>query len=220
MGFIAFSQFPDLAKKVKFFAAMAPVFYVGHIKGFLKTLSSSADIFFDIFSLLHYYDFLPNSKLTNEVAKIICEGFTKEICSQVIFIICGKDVGELNNSRLSLYISHTPSGTSLKNMKHWVQMVKSNNCSMFDYGKNNIHHYNTTFPPTYSVEKMDVPLGLWYGGNDYLCQLPDVTRLFKELSNIVHKQFISSYEHLDFIWGIHASNTVYMKIVDLFNSYH
>lgn len=44
------------------------------------------------------------------------------------------DMKHLNQSRIPVYLSHIPQGTSTKNLVHWAQAVKSNNFQRYDYG--------------------------------------------------------------------------------------
>ncbi len=49
---------------------------------------------------------------------------TTPYCEDFIFLICGQNpewAHNLNQTRMEIYMSHTPSGTSLYNMDHWVQ---------------------------------------------------------------------------------------------------
>lgn len=48
-------------------------------------------------------------------------------------------------SRLLVYLTHDPAGTSTMNMFHWIQMVNSNKMQAYDYGspEKNIEHYGT-----------------------------------------------------------------------------
>jgi|NOAtaT_5_FD_contig_31_1402386_length_427_multi_2_in_0_out_0_1 hypothetical protein len=40
-----------------------------------------------------------------------------------------------NLKRMGYYMWHEPAGTSIKNMKHWMQLHDSDRCQKFDYGK-------------------------------------------------------------------------------------
>ena len=45
-------------------------------------------------------------------------------CEDAIGMICGYNPDNINNTRLPLYLSYTPAGTSVKNMAHWSQVSK------------------------------------------------------------------------------------------------
>jgi hypothetical protein len=62
----------------------------------------------------------------------------------------------LNATRFPTLISHTPAGTSVKNMAHWAQMLRSNKWEMFDYGSAaaNVAKYGSPSPPLYNYSSM------------------------------------------------------------------
>lgn len=47
------------------------------------------------------------------------------MCMWFVMVCIGFDESNLNYTRLPLYMTHTPAGTSVRNMKHWV------NCKPF-----------------------------------------------------------------------------------------
>lgn len=70
-----------------------------------------------------------------------------------------------------MYISHTPAGTSVQNMLHFVQMYKSKNCTKYDYGSatENMKHYGVPSPPSYNLTAVEnTPVSLFYAENDWL----------------------------------------------------
>merc|ERR1719512_629023 len=109
------------------------------------------------------------------------------LCNTFIELICGKSE-RANNTRMDIYIAQTPSGTSVKNMAHWSQGVRSKNFQMFDYGskKSNQAHYNQDSPPIYNLTNVDqsgIPISLYSGSNDLLADPTDVSELQTAISN-------------------------------------
>ena len=47
------------------------------------------------------------------------------MCENGFEIIAGPDKGNMNKTRLPVYMAHYPAGTSVKNMLHYAQMVRS-----------------------------------------------------------------------------------------------
>ena len=219
MGFLGFSSNRELADKIKIFAAMAPVLYVGHIKGLVRFI---ADNYFDlrlITELFGIHEFLPSGKLTHITAELFCQKADALICENVIFAICGPDQSGLNKSRLAVYVSHTPAGTSLQNMLHWGQAVLRDNVTRFDYGKKeNLIKYKQPYPPAYEPFNIQIPIALYHGKKDWLVQPKDYERLAK-LPKVVHEKELDTFEHLDFLWGVNAAKLVYSDIVELFEKY-
>ena len=77
-----------------------------------------------LIKLFGIHDFLPSSALLRFLAQNVC-GFTKmseEVCSSVAFLIAGYDTSNLNETRIPVYMSHLPAGTSSKDMIHFAQV--------------------------------------------------------------------------------------------------
>ncbi|CAB3983685.1 Hypothetical predicted protein, partial [Paramuricea clavata] len=169
------------------------------------------------------FDFLPSDALMKFLAQFLCGGggFDDIICENVIFLLCGYDYAQLNKTRLPVYVSHTPAGTSAKNIIHYGQMVESGKCQRFNYydEKENLVHYNKTEPPTFNMSNVRVPTVLYYGSNDWLADPHDVTLLAKALPNVVHIEEIPKWEHLDFIWGLDAARLVYKPLIKYLNQF-
>lgn len=216
MAFAEFSRNKELAKKVKKFFAMGPVATVGHMESPIKYLADAIDeieILFDIFGVR---DFLPSDAIIHWLAKHVCSDKDLEtFCSDIIFIICGFDKKQLNETRLPIYYTHTPAGTSVRNMVHFAQMYKSKKFQMYDYGnsKENKKHYGQPTPPLYNASDMTVPVALYWAQNDWLADPTDVKALLPLLPNKLYNNYIENWDHLDFIWGMDAAKVVYDDII-------
>lgn len=55
------------------------------------------------------------------------------LCDQVFDLLFGPSLN-LNNSRLSYYVTYEPNPTSTKNIAHWAQGVRSGAFCKYDYG--------------------------------------------------------------------------------------
>jgi len=220
IGFAEFSRNETLADKIKTFFAFAPVATVGHIEGPLRYISYFSKDIQALFNIFGVYDFLPNSAIMKFLASTFCHSSIKIVCEDIIFLIAGFDTHQMNETRLPVYISHTPAGTSVQNMVHFGQMVRSGEFSMYDYGskKGNFQHYNQTSPPLYHPKDMKVPVMLFSGGKDWLADPTDVKALVPQLSNIVGQEYYPTYNHMDFVWGVDVATTIYQKVVDHINN--
>lgn len=220
IGFIAFSQIPELAKKVKMFFALAPVASVEFSTSPLTKLGKLPE--FLLKDLFGVKEFLPQSTLLKWLGTHICNHvILKELCGNAFFVLCGFNEKNLNMSRVPVYVAHSPAGTSVQNMLHWGQFIKSLKFQAFDWGSGarNYFHYNQTYPPLYSVKDMPVPTAVWSGGQDSLADVKDISVLLLQITNLVHNKFIPEWEHLDFIWGLDAPWRLYNDIVDLMRKY-
>lgn len=220
IGFIAFSRIPELAKKIKMFLALGPVASVQFSIGPITKLARFPD--FLLKDLFGTQQFLPENAFLKWLSLHVCSHVVlKELCGNVFFLLCGFNERNLNMSRVAVYVSHSPAGTSSQNMIHWSQTYKLKKFQAFDWGSSakNYFHYNQTNPPAYNVKDMHVPTAVWSGGQDWLADVNDVSILLTQITNLVYDECIPDWEHLDFIWGLDAPWRLYDQMVNLMKKY-
>uniref|UniRef100_A0A8C5QJX6 Lipase n=1 Tax=Leptobrachium leishanense TaxID=445787 RepID=A0A8C5QJX6_9ANUR len=215
IGFIAFSSMPEIAKKIKMFFDLGPVVSAKFSVSPLVKMSLIPE--FLVKEIFGKKEFLPQSSWIQWLATHFCAHVvTDELCSNIFFVLCGFNEKNLNINRVDVYTTHCPAGTSVQNMLHWHQNVKSGKLQAFDWGRRgNQAHYNQSTPPGYNVNDMTVPTALWSGGNDWLADPKDVAVLLPQVRNLVYHKEIPEWEHLDFIWGLDAPYRLYNEILDL-----
>uniref|UniRef100_A0A673K5I9 Lysosomal acid lipase/cholesteryl ester hydrolase-like n=1 Tax=Sinocyclocheilus rhinocerous TaxID=307959 RepID=A0A673K5I9_9TELE len=199
IAFIAFSTMPELASKIKMFFALAPVATVGLTKSPMSKLSVIPEFF--IWDLFGRKDFFPQNELIKFFATEFCSRKPLSVpCGNIFFLLCGFDEKNLNMSRTPVYTTRCPAGTSVQNMVHWAQAVKSSKFMAYDYGKSgNMAHYNQSPPPLYNVRDMTVPTALWSGGQDTLADPQDVALLLTQIPKL----------------GLDAPQEMYNKMIEM-----
>ncbi|XP_058398661.1 lipase member J-like isoform X3 [Diceros bicornis minor] len=120
-------------------------------------------------------------------------------------------------SRVDVYMTHNPAGTSVQNMLHWSQLFNSSRLKAFDWGSPalNLIHFNQTTSPLYNVTKMNVSAATWNGESDLLADPEDVKILLSEITNHIYHKTISYYNHIDFLFGLDVYHQVYREIIDI-----
>ncbi|KAL4239771.1 hypothetical protein ACF0H5_000574 [Mactra antiquata] len=213
--FAALSENEELADKVELFIALAPAVYMGHLKSPVRLLSGiPSDL---AYAVLGRKDFAPETEFITWLAADVCG---KEIpgilCENVLFILGGYDYKEMNASRIPVYVGQHPAGTSVKNILHYAQAVQSDKFQRFDYGpKMNMEKYNQTTPPEFYLKNVKTPTVVYSGTADWLVVPEDANRTVSELPNVVEHIVIDGWEHLDFIWALHAPSKCYNHVVEL-----
>merc|ERR1719193_235635 len=215
--FAQLSRSPAFAARIRHFFALGPVATVGHLKSApIRIMSLFQNLIEDLFRIFGVREFLPNDEILDWLARGLCTWETRIFCSDLLFVISGYDPQQLNTTRLPVYISHTPAGTSVQNMIHFAQMVRSNKFQMYDYGNaaENVLHYNQSTPPLYDISAINVNTSLYWGGKDLLADPRDVQEsIVDKMRSVTDYVFLDHLDHLDFIWGLDANPLVYQHIL-------
>ncbi|XP_067128716.1 gastric triacylglycerol lipase-like [Centruroides vittatus] len=216
VAFALLSERPDY-DKIKVVVALAPFATVRYVISPIRYLAPLAPILDSLFRLFGFYEFLPNDLIIKLLAHIICGNQELQfLCENVAFLISGFNPSQLNKTRLEVYATHTPAGTSTQNILHFAQMVNSGNFQKYDHGQTeNMKKYKRTIPPEYNVENIQTPVWIFYGLNDYLADSVDVNLLCPKLKTVAKCNLVSlaTWAHFDFVIGKDASVYVYEKVV-------
>jgi len=218
ISFACFSQDPELAKRVKAFVALGPVLTLGHVEGLVRFLAHLAPDLQSLFELFGVNEFLPSDALMRFLAMTVCHGsVSRYLCENVMFLLAGRDIRELNATRLPVYVSHAPAGTSVQNLVHFAQLVKSNKFQMYDFGSDDLNrqHYNQPYPPIYNISAFNVPTYVYSGERDLLSTPQDVKALLSQVRSIRAHRQIPKFNHLDFLWGVEANEILYKDIIQI-----
>jgi len=103
--------------------------------------------------------FLPSTDALRRLLPAACAR-SPWACESVVCMVTGcepSDQALYNRTRWPVYVSHYPSGTSVRNMLHWGQSVRKGTMSMYDYGSEaaNMDEYGQPSPPAYNLSSID-----------------------------------------------------------------
>eukprot|EP00898_Chlorokybus_atmophyticus_P005540 jgi/Chlat1/5988/Chrsp4S06298 len=219
IAFAGFSANHTLAAKVDAFFALGPVAYVGLITSpiaKLAPLSKNPEL---AQLLLGKKQFLASTKLMKWLGGHLCSE-APLVCEDVVFLISGFHQSAVNASRVAVYMSHNPAGTSVQNILHFAQNVQDRRFQRYDFGTpgRNYDHYEQPIPPQYHPRDMPVPVALYCGTKDKLADIADVALMKPELQHLISYKEIEGYEHVDFMWAIDARELVYDDIISYINA--
>ncbi|XP_027627315.1 lipase member J-like [Tupaia chinensis] len=203
IAFIAFSTIPKLAQRIKTFFALAPGFYFRHIRSALRILLQLPTVLLE--TLFSGQEIFPKNIL-NQIAAAVCNHDPIDvICGKINFALFGFDPESLNMSRIDVYLSQNPGGTSLQNLLHYKQayLEIKEVLRAYDFGSpaQNMKHYNQPIPPQYSVKNMKVRTAIWYGLHDSVTSPQDTESLLTQIPNLIYSKKLRTFNHIDFIFG-------------------
>lgn len=173
-----------------------------------------------IIFLVGVYEILPYGPV-DVFASQFCQEYDLG-CDFFLMAISGPSK-HINISRIQVYVSETPAGTSTRNLQHWQQGILVDTFQKYDFGseEENIAHYGQAIPPLYDLGNLRVPTALFAGGHDYLADPKDVQKILNEApaDKIVLFDEVETYAHLDYTWGYDANVNVYAKVLDVIAQY-
>ncbi|NXV18610.1 LIPM Lipase, partial [Cepphus grylle] len=198
-GFIAFSTYPELAQRVKVFFAVGPVTTITHATSPLVTFARLPKSLIRL--LLGCKGTLHQNELLKGPLTWFCRSLGK-VCASIFCFISGDRMQSLNTVSTS------------KNTL--IQLTRSGQFQAYDYGaKENMKKYNQSAPPAYEIEKINIPIAVWSGGRDKFADPKDMAKLLPRISNLIYHEHVPAWGHLDFVWGLDATERMYQKIVEL-----
>ncbi|NWZ22378.1 LIPM Lipase, partial [Asarcornis scutulata] len=216
-GFVAFSTYPELAQRVKVFFALGPVATITYATSpFVKFARLPQPL---IRLLLGCKGVLHQNELTKGPTTLLCATLGK-LCARIFCFIAGGSIQNLNTSRTDAFVAHYPAGTSVRNTIHWHQIAHADRFQAYDYGlKENMKKYNQPTPPAYNIERISTPIAVWSGGQDKFAGPKDIAKLLSQITNLFYYKHFPEWGHLDFVWGLDATERMYRKIIELMTKY-
>ncbi|NXM24437.1 LIPM Lipase, partial [Oxyruncus cristatus] len=212
-GFITFSSIPELDRKIKMFFALAPITVNSNMKSPVVKVFDLPEVLVKLI-LGHTVVFDKGHILKQVISGVCIYPIFRSVCSLVLYLP-GGFTSSLDVSRMDVYLSRYPDSTSLKNMLHWRQLYQTGEFKYYDYGSDNMLHYNQTTPPFYELENMKAPLAAWFGGKDWISAPEDVNITLPRITNVAYKKYIPDFVHFDFLWGKQVYEQVYKEMLEL-----
>lgn len=219
---IGFAQFEDasLASKVDLFVALAPVAYLNNVGEILIEAAKVPDLLVKL--VFGTKGFLQPWSRVAGIEETTCSD-DPIVCEELVCALAGcENTSNLNRTRLDVYFSHFPSGSSVQNLFHYQQAVRGGEFQMYDFGRRgNEQHYGQNDPPQYNLTAVTTNTALIYGSHDKMADPTDVQHMISEMtpSSIVYQEEVTSYGHADFVWGLDATEKVYNTVLSLIAKY-
>ncbi|VDK71573.1 unnamed protein product [Litomosoides sigmodontis] len=200
----------SFAQKIRKFFALGPIGTLAHIKVVAYRVLVKIT-----------GKFMPNKSIFQIITKSTCSlKSVVEQCENLMFQMTGPATVQMNASRIPVYMSHVPAGTSMANVLHWAQLVNSHRTQMYDYGSEskNFKRYNQKTPPLYDLSLVNAPVYLYWSDQDWLANKRDIQDgLIAKIpaKYLVQSNELEKFNHFDFIWGTHAAHQIYKPIIEI-----
>ncbi|CAN7944392.1 unnamed protein product, partial [Ixodes pacificus] len=223
MFFVMMSERPEYNAKVKAFAALAPLRkfnksplpIIKASKGTERLLVLAASAKLD--KVTSY------GALSPYTAKGVCGTPARGVCASVADKLINFGSKYANMSRIPVYLCRLPSGTSMKNLRHFQQLIISQKPLKFDYGpEKNTEIYGQAEPPLYSLDPMTTDVGVFWSLGDRLVYPDTVAELIEDLGPRVKKNvFIDDpdYTHLNFFVALHNPEVLFPDLLEFLARY-
>lgn len=237
--FAALSLNSALNDKINFFIALAATTVPrGLERGLAKTLiNSSPELIFLFFGrgiFLRWVHFWVNVLSTSFFSRCI------DASLKYLFDWDAKNI--TSRQKLTMY-QHLYTFTSVKQIVHWFQIIRSQRFQMYDDGITMVGRGH--IPPSYRLSKIRTPAVIFFGEKDTLVNIDNTLRdcypepiysheasplrdlksvpfthsqenlLFRNVESRVQLTRVSHYEHLDFLWAEDINETVLPVILPL-----
>ncbi|XP_042149604.1 lysosomal acid lipase/cholesteryl ester hydrolase [Ixodes scapularis] len=225
MFFTMMSEKPEYNDKVKAFAGLAPFNKLAHmIVPPLELAAPFAESFLRAVNAAGQYEVLAQGSPFMPIARRFCSLITSRIvCSLIGDTLTNYGSRYINETRTPLYLCHVPAGTSMKNIIHFDQLVKSKKPQKFDYGEEiNQEYYGQRRPPLYKLANVKTDVGIFWSKGDEFVPPENVKILIKELGPRVKKNhYIDDpyYTHLHFAIALVNPKYLYPDLLEFLGRY-
>jgi pimeloyl-ACP methyl ester carboxylesterase len=221
--FLAYMNEPEfLEKNIKKFVALGTVPNVNNAPHFLIKLVEKSNIL----DLIPVKNFLSFPKEIGQILVPFCTSKAKFLCNTILSLSFGgiEDTRRVDYERLGKNIFlYEPGGTSLRNMKHWIQIYKAKRVQKYDYGDifSNLIHYGRVTPPVYDLKQMkkySIPSLMTTSDSDPFANPQDTLEFVDNIENknIVEILSLHNYNHIDYFWADSAIEEIFPKVINFF----
>lgn len=208
---------PDVAAAVTAAVLLCPVAYMGHMRSqFLRTFAQMRVD--QMFKDTGIAEFNLNNQLGELLVGTVCSRPGVD-CAHTLAAVTGPNCC-LDMARVREYLRWLPSSTSVQNMAHYAQMVRTGLWQKYDYTWRNMLYYHSLFPPQYDASRIpaDLPVAFFYGGMDALTTPADVEYLATRMRRRPTMYYLPHYAHGDYVLSGSAKADVYDDVMDFFDA--
>ena len=217
--FLAYMNDPEfMENNIAKFIALGTVPNVNNAPHFLITLFEKSHIL----DLIPVKNMLTFPKEVGQIFVPFCTSKAKVLCNKILSLAFGgfHETGRIDYERLGKNIFlYEPGGSSVQNLKHWIQIHKAKRVQKYDFGTlENIKKYGQPTPPIYDLKKMkqySIPSLMTTSDADPFANPQDTLDFINNIENknIVNILSLTNYNHIDYFWADSAITEIFPKVL-------
>lgn len=172
-AYILLAARPEYSRILKPVIMLAPILDMTAMADELRTLIGDQEFMTELAEVGG--PVFPHASLLNLLPDVVCSTKIHHICTNVVGLMGGLNLAQLNVTRLPVYLSYVPAGTSAQNIMHYHQALV-NGTRFFDHGKfDNRKFYGTKEPPPIPFWNIDSRyIAIFYSESDLFSGLEDL----------------------------------------------
>ena len=207
---------PFVNSKVKKFIALAPIVYMTHITSKFFVRLAKDNLLIDFAKDFGIDEWLPGacstSSAQSEFESAVCR-IEPIFCDWMISIADFNPKYD-NEKRMPIFVEHSPSGTSLRTLIHYKQLILEKNKAApkflkYDFGdRENEKIYGQKTPPEYDLTNINIPVRGFVGLDDELGDPTDnafLSAIMQQMGKNYKQYTYNNCGHMTFMWALNAT---------------
>ncbi|XP_044763221.1 lipase 1-like isoform X2 [Coccinella septempunctata] len=213
---------PEYQKKFAQVSLTAPAGFMAHYQMTrIKAVSRHHRTLYELALKTNNMEFPPSWLNFPGILSSLCVGTVMEsFCQRAFINFNGEDSGELDMKIFPMLI-HSLTTTSVMQNLHYAQNINAEKFRQWDHGKEkNLEIYGQAEPPEYPVEKIEVPVRIYYGCNDKMAAEGDQEEMCRVLKNCTtHKMGNPKWNHFDFLFSKNFEKVLFEPMIKHIDTY-
>ncbi|KAG5324849.1 LIP1 Lipase, partial [Pseudoatta argentina] len=247
--FVLLSTRPEYNSKIKLGICLAPIAIWKETIPSLEYFRKMIPNFKEFFYSNEIYEIGSLSSMNIKMGRTLCADntVTQAACIAIMFLIAGSNPAQLNTFFLYYYIliyiepklflietlflqtiipillSYYPAGSSVQLLDHYIQNMIIKKFQAYDYGYfGNYKRYGQIMPIIYDLNKVTVPLAIYYSTNDLIATKAPLRNTFKIiiLPNVILLEESKLLNHFDYISAIDIKTLLYDRVIEVFQEFN
>ncbi|XP_003424407.1 lipase 3 [Nasonia vitripennis] len=228
VGLVLLSMKPEYNAKVNTMLSFAPIAIFTHlVPGPISNIAVRyGKQLQKTFRTLGVHEIFPrNPSLVGAYATFCQTPHIELLCQRLIMNMAGllksSQFDAIDVDMMPKVLNHYPQGSSLETLLHYRQIMISGKFRQYDFGpEGNYIRYKNMTPPEYPLERITVPIVLYYGLNDAYTTKEDVVVLMAKLPNAEGRAIAyDRFSHLDFLFSNYTKDLLYTDVLQTLNMY-